>query len=75
MMQNLVLYRLSDRQSETADYWGILWQSESVDSKATITAALNLIIAINLLILIQFCKIYCMFVIIGIRLKYRLSVM
>ena len=38
MMQNLVLYRLSDRQSETADYWGISWQSVSVDSKATITA-------------------------------------
>ena len=30
--------RLSDRQLETADYWGILWQSVSVDSKATITA-------------------------------------
>ena len=38
MMQNLLLYRLSDRQSEAADYWGILWQSVSVDSKATITA-------------------------------------
>ena len=31
----VVLYRLSDRQSETADYWEILSQSVWVDFKVT----------------------------------------
>ena len=33
-----MLYRLLDQQLETADYWRILGQLVSVDSKATILA-------------------------------------